>query len=189
MSDVLCSFEINFEKSDVVFNALTKKVLPESIAMELLETEREGHKLYEKLTEERIVGSKSIWDTINKRKLSTFANNKKVVNVKIRNQLIKKKTERKLMSLYTIASRSRPDVDLPSYLGKWEFLAVPRSIFTEEGDLIRSKDKSKITSEMLEWLLIENIAKSDDSNYKVIVFDGMVVGNKIVKKKMKLKSC
>ena len=93
------------------------------------------------------------------------------------------------MSLYTIASRSRPDVDLPGYLGKWEFLAVPRSIFTEEGDLIRSKDKSKITSEMLEWLLIENIAKSDDSNYKVIVFDGMVVGNKIVKKKMKLKSC
>ena len=100
-------------------------MLPESIAMELLETEREGHKLYEKLTEERIVGSKSIWDTINKRKLSTFANNKKVVNVKIRNQLIKKKTERKLMSLYTIASRSRPDVDLPGYLGKWEFLAVP----------------------------------------------------------------
>ena len=95
----------------------------------------------------------------------------------------------KLMSLYTIASRSRPHVDLPGYLGKCEFLTVPRSIFTEEGDLIRSKDKSKITSEMLEWLLIENIAKSDDSNYKVIVFDGMVVGNKIVKKKMNLKSC
>ena len=42
MSDVFCSHEINFEKSEVVLNALTKKVLPESLAMEFLETEREG---------------------------------------------------------------------------------------------------------------------------------------------------
>ena len=102
--------------------------------MEFLEIEREGSKLYEKYIEERIVGSKSIWDTINKRKLPTFANNKKVVTVKIRNQLIK--AERKLTSRFTVAARSRPDVDLPGYLGKYEFSAVPRSIFIEEGDLI-----------------------------------------------------
>ena len=42
MSDVFCSHEINFEKSEVVLNALTKKVLPENLAMEFLETEREG---------------------------------------------------------------------------------------------------------------------------------------------------
>ena len=42
MSDVFCSHQINFEKSEVVLNALTKKVLPESLAMEFLETEREG---------------------------------------------------------------------------------------------------------------------------------------------------
>ena len=64
-------------------DVLTKKVLPESLAMEFLETEREGRKLYEKFIEERMVGSKSIWDTINKRKLPTFTNNKKVVTVKI----------------------------------------------------------------------------------------------------------
>ena len=190
MSDVFCSREINFEKSEVVFNVLTKKVLPESLAMEFLEIEREGRKLYEKFIEERIVGSKSIWDTINKRKLSTFANNKKVVTVKIRNHLINIKAERKLMSRFTVASKSRPDVDLPGYLGKYEFSAVPRSIFTEEGDLIRSKDKCRITSEMLECLPIENIAKeSADSGYKVIVFDEMAVVNNIDIKKMKLKSC
>ena len=78
--------------------------------------------------------------------------------------------------------------DLPRYLGKYEFSVVPRSIFTEEGDLIRSKEKSKITSRDVECLPIENITeKSADSNYKVIVFDGMAVVNKIDIKKMKLK--
>ena len=146
--------------------------------------------MYEQFIEERIVGSKSIWHTISKRKLPTFANNKKVVTVKIRNQLINIKAERKLMSRFTVAARSRPDVDLPGCLEKYEFSAVPRSTFTEEGDLILSKDKSKITSEMLECLPIENIAEeSADSNHKVIVFDGMAVVNKIDIKKMKLKSC
>ena len=137
MSDVFCSHEINFEKSDVVLNVLTEKVLPESLAMEFLETERDGRKLYEKFIEERIVGSKSIWDTINKRKLPTFANNK-VVTTRIRNQIINIKAERKLMSRFTVAARSRPDIDLPGFLGKYEFSAVPGSIFTEEGNLIRS---------------------------------------------------
>ena len=70
---VFCSQEINLEKSDVLFNVLTKKVLPESFAREFLEIERERRKLQEQFIEKRIVGSKSIWDTINKRKLSTFA--------------------------------------------------------------------------------------------------------------------
>ena len=137
MSDVFCSHEINFEKSDVVLNVLTEKVLPESLAMEFLETERDGRKLYEKFIEERIVGSKFIWDTINKRKLPTFANNK-VVTARIRNQIINIKAERKLMSRFTVAARSRPDIDLPGFLGKYEFSAVLGSIFTEEGHLIRS---------------------------------------------------
>ena len=40
------------------------------------------------------------------------------------------------MSRFTVAARSRLDIDLPGYLGKYEFSAVPRSIFTGEGDLI-----------------------------------------------------
>ena len=34
ISDVFFSHEINFEKSDVVFNVVTKKVLPESLDKE-----------------------------------------------------------------------------------------------------------------------------------------------------------
>ena len=46
-------------------------MLPENLAKEYLEIERAGRKLYEQFIEERIVGSHSIWDTINKRKLLT----------------------------------------------------------------------------------------------------------------------
>ena len=60
MSYLFCSHELNFEKSDVLFNVLTKKVLPENLAKEFLETEREGRKLHEQFIKKRIVGSKSI---------------------------------------------------------------------------------------------------------------------------------
>ena len=83
-----------------------------------------------------------------------------------------------------------PDVDLPDYLGKYEFSAAPRSIFTQEGNLIRSKNKSKITSEMLECLPVESIAEeSANPDYEVIAFYGMAVLSKIDIKKMKLKLC
>ena len=126
MAEMFCSHEINFEKSDIVSNVLTNKVLPESRALKFLEIERDGRKLYGKFIEEWIVGSRSIWDTINNRNLPTFANNKKVVTIKIRNKFINIKAERKLMSRFTVAARSRPDVDLSGFLGKYEFSAVPR---------------------------------------------------------------
>ena len=77
------------------------------------------------------------------------------------------------MSSFIVAARSIPDIDLPGYLGKHDFSAVPRSLFTEEGDLIRCNDKSKMTAEMLEWLPVENIGDEGDGDldYKVIVFD------------------
>ena len=126
MSEVFASHEVNFENSDVLYNVLTKKVLPDNLAKEFLEIEKEGQCLYEQFIEERIVGSKCIWDSITKRKLPTFVNNKKIVTVKIRNQLINIRAERKLMSRFIVAARSRPDIDLPGYLGKHEFSAVPR---------------------------------------------------------------
>ena len=61
ISYLFCSHELNFEKSDVLYcNVLTKKVLPENLAKEFLETEREGRKLHEQFIKKRIVGSKSI---------------------------------------------------------------------------------------------------------------------------------
>ena len=52
ISDVFYSNEINFEKSDVLFNVLTKKVLPENFVKEFLEIDREGCKLCEQFIKE-----------------------------------------------------------------------------------------------------------------------------------------
>ena len=60
ISYLFCSHELNFEKSDELFNMLTKKVLPKKLAKESLEIEKEGRKLHEQFIEKRIVGSKSI---------------------------------------------------------------------------------------------------------------------------------
>ena len=71
-------------------------MLPERFAKEFLEIERKGSKLYEQFIEERIVGSKPI----SKRKQRKP--NQKVVTVKIQNQLLNIKVERKLTSRFTV---------------------------------------------------------------------------------------
>ena len=63
---VLLSHKVKFDETDLVFNVITKKLLPEEFANEFLGIEDEGNKLYKLFIEERIVGSKSIWDTIKK---------------------------------------------------------------------------------------------------------------------------
>ena len=66
LSQVCVCHEVKFDETDLVFNVITKKVLPEKFAKEFLEIEDEGNKLYTLFIEERIVGSKSIWGTIKK---------------------------------------------------------------------------------------------------------------------------
>ena len=76
----------------------------------------------------RLIGDKSIWKPLTKRKLPTLASNNKIVKAKIQNQIINIKAERKSMTRFVIASRSRPEIDLPKYLGEYEFSVVPRSL-------------------------------------------------------------
>ena len=85
---VFVSHEVKFYETDLVFNVITKKVPPEKFPKEYLEIEDDGNKLHKLFIEERIVGSKAIWDTIKKRKLPTFANNVKIVTMKVKSQLV-----------------------------------------------------------------------------------------------------
>ena len=58
------SRDILFEKSDVVFNVLTKKLLPGNLAKELSEIKKEWCKFYEKVIKEQMVAPKSTWNYI-----------------------------------------------------------------------------------------------------------------------------
>ena len=52
------------------------------------------------------------------------------------------------MSRFLVAARSRSEIDLPRYLGKYEFSAVPQSLFSMEGKILTCKDKSKVAAEI-----------------------------------------
>ena len=104
--------------------------------------------MYKLFIKVRIVGSKSIWDTIRKRKLPTFVNNIKIATMKVESQLVNIKTERKL-SRFLITATSKSEIDLSRYLGKYEFSAVPQALFSRKGEILTYKDKSKVATENL----------------------------------------
>ena len=107
-----------------------------------------GKNFFENFLKERFEGEKPIWDPIAKNKLSTFGSNVKTVAVKINYQLVQVKEEHKLISRFLIVCRTRHDIDLLSYLGDYEFSVVPRSLFTPDGQLYKSTDKSVILNEI-----------------------------------------
>ena len=195
LKDILISHDVSFEDSDNLSNVITKVVLPEQAAQQLLSHEEEGEKLLNNFINERILGEKSIWDTLPKRKLPTFAASNSTVKVTLQNKVVTLKEERSLLVRFAIAARSRPEIDLPKYLGDYELSVVPRSMFSGDGELLLGNDKSVLIHE------IERISASVDTpttadssetvtelTPRVIVFDGMAVVNQI-KKTPLIKSC
>ena len=71
LGQVFVSHEVKFDETDLVFNVITKIVIPAKF--------RKGEYRIVEIIEERIVGFTSLWDTIKKRKLPTFVNNIKIV--------------------------------------------------------------------------------------------------------------
>ena len=60
------------------------------------------------------------------------------------------KEKRKLINRILIASRSRPEIDLPNFFGEYEFSVVP------DGSLYYAKNKSSIATEFREFQVDEN---------------------------------
>ena len=81
-------------------------------------------------------------DTIKKEKIATFVSNNKAFTVTINNETFQIKEERKLLN-FLVVSRTRPDLDLPTELGKYEFSVTPPSIFASDGTL--NHEKKKVT--------------------------------------------
>ena len=82
-----------------------------------------------------------------KKKLPTFDSLSRKTIFKVKTRIINIKEERKLMVQFIIAARTRPDIDLSFYFGECEFSVVPRSLFTADGLLHQTTDKSIITKE------------------------------------------
>ena len=185
---------VTFDRVDNVFNILTKKVLPNKDAQRFLDAKAIGQAKYDKFVKDKLTGEESIWDTMTKEKLSTFAANNKTVKVTLERQIVHIREERKLMTRLLIASRSRPDIDLKKYLGIYEFSVVPRSLFTPDGSLHYTKDKAIIATELRALQQGSNEMETDEvesgnAPRKAIVIDAMAFVNKIDIKKNEVQNC
>ena len=65
------------------------------------------------------------------------------------------KEERNPLSRFLVALRSRPGIVLSYYLGEFELSAVPRSLFTIDGSVHKTRDKADIASEMRKFYSVE----------------------------------
>ena len=107
----------------------------------------------------------------------------------IHDNVVKFKEERNFMSKLIIAAKSRPEIDVSKYLGEYEFSSVPKSLFSADGNLLKTIDKHFMLQElekMFPWT--HQIIYIQEKDY-VLIFDGMAVANKINIQKYKLKTC
>ena len=89
-----------------------------------------------------------------------------------------------------VASRSRPDIDLPNIFGSYEFSVVPLWLFATDGSLYYSKDKSVIAKELREIEPEEIETQEEDSESRnVIIIDVMAIVNKIDIKSESIENC
>ena len=79
-----------------------------------------------------------------KAKLKTFKSTCASQTVHQSNQEIKLREERGLLQRFIVAARSRPELNLKDYIGKYEFGVIPRPLFASDGSLLLPYDKSKV---------------------------------------------
>ena len=130
------------EKGVLGTNGLRKKGFKSKISWKLLANDTTDDDL-DNFAKERFKGEKSIWKPITQTKLHTIGSNIKDASVKIKDQLVPVKGH-KLFSIFLKVRRTRHDTDLPSYLGDYEFLVVPRSFCTPNEQFYKSTNKSVI---------------------------------------------
>ena len=118
------TFGVDFMEKSCVFNIVTKAVLPESSAAELLNHQSIGQGLYELFSKERIKEEASLWSTI-RWNLKTFRDVAKSIKKKEGEKVIQLREERTLLSRFLIAVRKRTEFDLEETIGNYEFSVYP----------------------------------------------------------------
>ena len=115
--------------------------------------------------------------------------------MKINDQLVNVREEHKLISRFLVAYRTRHSIDLPNYLGDYEFSVVPRFLFTSDGKLYPTRDKSVVIRNSEQLMANVQLPPSDrNANIhqvsSVIIFDGMAIVNTAdIKKSPDINKC
>ena len=133
------------KRSDL-FNHVTKVVMPDNVMEDLCSQTLIGQTLFDTFAKKRIQSGKvNIWSTmstVKKRKLCTWKSNAKEMNVSTKEKLIELRENRSLFARMTMVSRRCPEIDIKETIGLHEFSLVPRSLFAEDGSMLRCFAKS-----------------------------------------------
>ena len=112
LPQILNVHNLSFENTKNLSNVLTNKVMPNDQALRFFNAGGTGTDEYKLFIEERLIGDKLIWDTITKEKTPAFVCNNKQIIVTVNKKLVNLKEDRKLLSRFLVALRSRPAIDL-----------------------------------------------------------------------------
>ena len=96
-----------------------------------------------------------------------------------------------------VASRTRPDIDLPKSIGMYEFTVVPPSLFCPDGSFYKEQEKSVMAEALRELQNKQeephtqavNSMEYDSDYKKVTIIDGMAFVNKVDIKASQVHTC
>ena len=138
-------FEIRFvEEHDIVFNVISKAVLPPLFATEVINHTSIGHASYQDFISNRFHGNISIWYPMQKRNLKSFKANNKMIKKNVDNKVVQLREEKNLLTRFLITARKRRELNLEEALGNFEFSVVPKALFFNDGQPLNCTDKSSI---------------------------------------------
>ena len=130
---------------DEIVNLMTKAVMKDEVKVSIINRDQIGQEAFEQFVNERINSdAKFVWDPMKKLSLKLFRSSSKLVKTKIGEKVTELREERNLLARFLIIMRSRPEIDMKVAIGLYEFSAVPRSLFSADGEMLLAYDKASI---------------------------------------------
>ena len=115
---------------------------------------------YKTFVEERIIGSRNLWDKMTKVKQKTWMSAGKDIKLNTGTEVrTLKATTSLFVRLLVIARSSRESVDLEEVIGMHEFAYTNKVLMAPDGYIHRSTDKS-IVVELLEDLVVNETCQT-----------------------------
>ena len=143
-----------------MFKLMSKEIIPDEAQQSILATEETGMDAYETFVEERIIGSRNLWDNMTKVKQKTWMSAGKYIKLNTGTEVLTLKATSSLFArLLVIARSSRESVDLEEVIGMHEFAYTNKVLMAPDGSIHPSTDKS-IVIKLLEDLVVNETSQT-----------------------------
>jgi hypothetical protein len=131
-------------EGDQLHNLITHAYIPDEYVPQILNIDVTGQKLYEEYVSERINGDVSLWAPVKKQNNKMFMSGNKKTSVKLRDKTVDLKETKDLYGRLMVLARSNRDIDQKQAIGKYEFTLTPRALFAANGTMLPCTDKSQL---------------------------------------------